>query len=361
MNSRRSITLFVFMACILLLGTAAIYINHSSQATQTAAGQDRLLATVNGVTISGTQVQEASRKELDDLKLQKLKAEAEFTQRRYDILQSKLEQLVDDELLKAESAKRGVSKEELLKTEVDSKVQDPTKAEVDQFYQVNKARIRNSEEAVEPQIRAYLRRQKRQEAYQSFISHLKDQYSVKTFLKPFRRQVEVDGHPSKGPAGAPVTIVEFSDFQCPYCSKMANALKDVENHYGDKVRLVYRQFPISSLHPNAENAAEASLCAAEQGHFWDMYNLMFQDQQNLQISALKKKAAQIGLNTKQFDECLQSGKYKSQIQKDIEDGVRVGVTGTPGVFINGRPIPGLVPYKTLAKIIDEELEKNGQS
>jgi protein-disulfide isomerase len=158
----------------------------------------------------------------------------------------------------------------------------------------------------------------------------------------------------RGDAKAPLTIVEFSDFECPYCSKLFSTLKLVEKNYGEKVRLVYRQFPLAN-HPNAQKAAEAALCANEQGHFWEMHDLMFQEQRALEVPDLKAKAASLKLDAAIFDKCLDSGRHVDRVKQDIMDGSRAGVTGTPAMFINGRFISGAVPYEDLAKIIDAEL------
>ena len=159
-----------------------------------------------------------------------------------------------------------------------------------------------------------------------------------------------------GPIDAPVTIVEFSDFQCPFCSRVIPTLKQIEESYGDKVRLVFRQFPLHRLHPQAQKAAEASLCADDQGKFWEMHDAMFADQRGLAVDSLKAKAAELELDTATFDECLDSGKYAERIETDLAEGAAVGVTGTPAMFINGRFLSGAVPYEQIAAVIDQELE-----
>ena len=124
----------------------------------------------------------------------------------------------------------------------------------------------------------------------------------------------------------------------------------------DKVRIVFRQFPLTSIHPQAQKAAEASLCAADQDKFWEMHDAMFQDQSNLQIDKLKEKAASLGLDTEVFNGCIDSSKYTEKVAEDLQEGSRAGVTGTPAVFINGRFLSGAQPFETLAKIIEEELD-----
>jgi protein-disulfide isomerase len=137
---------------------------------------------------------------------------------------------------------------------------------------------------------------------------------------------------------------------------MLGTIKHVQERYGEQVRLVYRQFPLNSIHPNAQRAAEASLCANEQGKFWEMHDLMFEDQSGLSAEALTQKAESLELDGTTFQQCLSSNKYAEQVKQDVMAGTVVGVTGTPAVFINGRPLVGNVPYSDVAQIIDDELK-----
>jgi protein-disulfide isomerase len=169
--------------------------------------------------------------------------------------------------------------------------------------------------------------------------------------------VTADG-PAIGPANAPVTIVEFTDFECPFCSRVVPTLEQVREKYGDKVRLVFRQFPLD-MHPNARKAAEASLCAQEQGKFREMHDAMFQNQKQLAVNLLQSKAAELGMNAEEFKACLESGKFASRVEADVRAGVAVGVSGTPALFINGRLVSGAVPLEQIIQVIDDELRRKG--
>ncbi len=178
------------------------------------------------------------------------------------------------------------------------------------------------------------------------------------YLEPFRVELDNDGSPVKGPADAPVALVEFSDFECPFCARFYRTLKQLEENYGDRLRIVYRQSPIKSIHLYAFDAAEASLCAHDQGRFWEMHDLLFEEQDQLDMESLKEKAGRLGLDQQGFDDCLESGKYTDQIQRDLSEGQSVGVTGTPALFVNGIFVPGgAVPYETIAAAIDRELQR----
>ena len=159
------------------------------------------------------------------------------------------------------------------------------------------------------------------------------------------------GEHIRGNAKAPVTLVEYSDFECPYCARHYPILKQILEEYGDKVKLIYKHFPLS-FHPNAQKAAEASECAAEKGKFWEMHDKIFDNQQALSLQSLKQWADEIGLNSSDFNTCLDSGKYFDKVQKDAAEGAKLGVQGTPATFVNGQMVEGSVPIETLKATID---------
>jgi protein-disulfide isomerase len=162
-----------------------------------------------------------------------------------------------------------------------------------------------------------------------------------------------------GPEDAPVTLVEFSDFECPYCAQFYRTLKQLAENYSGRLRVVYRQFPIRT-HPNAYAAAEASLCAHDQGEFWAMHDVMFEDQDNLDPTSLREKAERIGLDLEQYDTCLASERHAERIDRDRREARRLGVDGTPAIFVNGVPLAvGAPAYSVAARAIDEELSRAG--
>jgi len=168
-----------------------------------------------------------------------------------------------------------------------------------------------------------------------------------------------DDDPVKGEKTAKLTIIEFSDFQCPFCAKFYNdAYKQIDTEYikTGKVKLVFRDFPLG-FHENAHKAAEAAECADEQGKFWEMHDKIFENQQAITISDLKKYAGELNLDKQKFDNCLDTDKYKAEVDKDMEDGSKAGVSGTPSFFINGQSISGAMPFEEFKKIIDAELAK----
>ena len=160
--------------------------------------------------------------------------------------------------------------------------------------------------------------------------------------------------PSFGPVDAPVTVVEFSDFQCPYCTKAAEAVDEIKKAYPDKVRVVFRQFPLS-FHKDAHLAAQAALAAGEQGKFWEYHDLLFANQQALGREDLEKYAKEVGLDMKKFTTALDEGTYKEQVDKDLELGKQVAVQGTPTMFLNGQRVANATDFNSIKVMIDKEL------
>ena len=314
-------------------------------------------AVVNGETITADQVKKAAANDLENLELRKLQAESQFERDQHTIYERTLTRIIDNKLLDAEAKKRGVNVEDLLRSEVESKVTPPTEKEISDFYEANKARISIGPEEAKRQLVPYLTQQHRDEAYAAFTEKLRKDYKVETDLEPLRSSIATQGFPSLGPATAPVTIVEFSDFECPYCGALFPTLKKIEADFAGRIRVVYRQMPLESIHPHAEKAAEASLCANDQQKFWELHDAMFQDNKHLEINDLKQKAALLKLDAQAFNACLDSSKYAHAVENDVHEGVKLGITGTPVMFINGRFFGGVQPYEDIAKAITEELER----
>lgn len=317
-----------------------------------AADRSETLATVDGDTVTMADVEELAANELAQL-------EHDYRLQRHQLVATHLDQLVRDRLLAAEAEARGVTADELVAAETEG-VEPVTEEEVTEWYNRNAASLGGrSLEELYPQIVDYLEGTRRQQRVNQLIQRLRQEREVVVLFEPFRVELRNVGAPAQGPASAPVTLTEFSDFECPYCARFFPTLQRLKENYGDRLRIVYRQFPLNT-HPNAYPAALASLCAYEQDRFWEMHDLMFAEQDRLEVESLKEKAGRLGLDRARFDTCLDSAHYAERVQQDILEGSRVGVQGTPAVYVNGIPVPrGVAPYSVIAGMIDEELERAG--
>jgi protein-disulfide isomerase len=307
------------------------------------------LAEVDGIAITAEEVEKPLAAQLSKLEEQ-----------IYNLKRQKVEALINEKLLANEAAKRKLTVPALLDAEVTSKVGLVTEQEIEKFYQENKGQIKGEQTEVREKIRTYLQNQKLTAKREEFLRSLRGQAKVVVNLKPppiQRVEVSVQGAPFKGGDKAPVTIVEFSDFHCPFCKQVVSTLAKLEAQYGEKIKLAFRDFPIESLHPEASKAHEAARCANEQGKFWPYHDKLFAGPSKSSPEILKGFAKEVGLNGAAFEACLNSGKHQAAITKDIEEGQRLGVTGTPAFFINGRLFTGAQPLEAFARVIDEELAR----
>ncbi len=308
------------------------------------AKNQKPLAVIDGQPVSEDDLQPYVQGQLRPLREQE-----------YQIKSKALDNLVNQKLLEAEAKKKGVTTDKLLEQEVDSKVAEPTDAEVNAVYLVQKAQLNRPFPEVKPQLTQALKQAKIQQARQDYSSRLREQAKVSILLSPPRTEVGFDPARVRGNPKAKVMVVEFSDFQCPYCSQVEATLKSVLAKHEGVVALAFRDMPIQQIHPQALMAAEAARCAGEQGKFWEYHDLLFGDQSSLDRNGLVAKAAKLHLDEKQFDACLTTEKYKAQIQQDSQDGMRAGVSGTPGFFINGIFLSGTQPEAIFEKAIQEQL------
>jgi protein-disulfide isomerase len=312
---------------------------------EATSGADSVAATVAGTPIALAEVEDLVRPQLMDLRA-----------REHQLRSQALDALITRTLIEKEAKARGVTPEALDQAEVTAKVK-VTDAEIQSLYAANKARLGSKSEADGlEQVRSALIQQRQTERRNAFARELRARYDVKVLLEPHRVPVELAGAPVRGNPNAPVTIVEFSDFQCPYCVRARPTVARVREVYGDKVRFVFRHYPLD-FHPEAQKAGEAAACAGEQDRFWQMHDRLWENPQQLGVPELKAHAQALGMDAPAFSACLDSGRHASLVERDFEAGQAYGVSGTPAFFINGRPLIGAQPFEAFQAVIDDELAR----
>jgi len=285
------------------------------------------------------------------------------TQEEYDLRSRVLDVMIGDYLVEQEAKKRGVTSDELLKEELPKRVTEVTEADLQAAYMQMRGQMNGASlEQVRPALKAYLERQRQTSAHAAFVAELRAKASgIDVALEPPRYTVPPSAEqPVRGPADAPVEIVEFSDFQCPFCGRAEPTLKEIRKNFGDKVKIVFRDFPLTSIHPQAYLAAEAGECARQQGKFWEFHDALFANQRALKEDDLKQRAAEVGLDAAKFAACLDGGHAKPHVDADMKEGEALGVSSTPAFFINGRYVAGALPYATFEEIIKDELARKKQ-
>jgi len=262
-----------------------------------------------------------------------------------------LEQYIDDQLLEMQAKKESVSVDELLKRHVSVNVKEPTEDQL-RFY-FEGVQTDETYEAARPKILDTIHQLRMSKAKEAYITELRAEYGVVVELNQPSAHVEVGNAPRLGPEKAAVQIVEFADYECPYCQKVNEDLNKVRDQFGDQVSLVYKDFPLP-MHPLAFKAAQAARCAGVQGKFWEYHDSLFQTKR-LQLSDLKLEARELKLDTARFDQCLDSGEQLAVVKKDAQEGQRLGLTGTPSFFVNGHFMSGAIGYSKLRETVLQEL------
>jgi protein-disulfide isomerase len=276
----------------------------------------------------------------------------------YEKRRSALDQLLEDKVMEEEAKRRGITVDDLVNTEIVTKARNITDQEVSTYYEAFKddAAIRGkSLEEAEAIIRQSLVQKRMTSLKEEMLDGLYADAGLRVALVPPRIEVEIpEGEPTKGPADAPITIVEFSDFECGYCKRVEKTVDQLFVDYPGQIRVIYRDFPIRN-HMRAEPAAIAARCAGDQGKYWEYHSNLFQVSGNLLDDDLKSRAEQLGLDMVSFNQCFDNDVYKDAVRLSFAHGSAVGVKGTPTFFINGRRLAGAKPIGDFKEIIDEEL------
>lgn len=275
----------------------------------------------------------------------------------YEIKSRALEKLINQRLLEAAGKEKGVPADKIVELEVDSKLGEPTDSEVQAFYLGQKDRMSRPFDDVKAELRQALKQTRLQQAREDYMQRLWHDADVGILLAPPKTEMGFDPSRLRGDPKASVTIVEFSDFQCPYCRESYPIMKDLLLKYPGQIKIAYRDFPLRESHPHAQMAAEAARCANEQGKFWEYHDLLFSNPEKLDRAGLLQQAHALKLDDKLFESCLDSGKFRAAIDEDIRAGTGAHVEGTPAFFINGVLLSGVQSESVFESKIHAELTR----
>ena len=307
-----------------------------------------VVATINGQNVTEEQLIGDDRLDFFDLK-----------KREYDLKMERLNKLMVEMILGADAKKAGMSTQDYIDKKVVGGEIKISPSDYKKFVAEKHIPEAQINDQVKERIMNYLKEMKKQDLVQNAIAKETKSSPVEVYFAKPKMQVNVDpgqGSPMWGKEGAKVTIVEFSDFQCPFCGRANDTVDQIQKKYSGKIKMYFRQFPLP-MHKDARPTAEASLCVNEQGSdkFWKFNDIAFKNQDKLDAANLTKFAKQAGADEKKFSDCVAAKKFSAKVQEDMQYGEKIGVRSTPTFFINGQLVSGAVPIETFSEVIDDEL------
>jgi len=340
---KKSLFFNMFMLVCLISGCSkGLCPTKSSDATS----ESSVVANFNGTPILLSDVDSSIKSQLQ-----------QFDTQIYQIRKRGLDSLIETKLIEEAAKKEGKTSEDYIKENITSKIQEPSEETIRSIYDSKKGDNAIPFDKAKEQIIAYLKNNQQNVEKEKLLANLRKDAKVEVLLSAPRTAVNISKDaPSVGPKDAPVTIVEFSDYQCPFCGRVRSTIWELVDEYKDKIRYVFMDFPLS-FHKQSEKAHEAALCAGEQDKYFEYNKKLFANQRALAMTDLKKHATDLSLNSKKFDKCLDSGKFEQTVMNHLKAGMEAGVSGTPAYFINGIMISGAQPKQEFVTIIESELKK----
>lgn len=334
--------LVLFLSAWALLACSATGQEAAATAAATDAG-DEIVATIDG----------------DPIRVSDLGINGELTRLRQEEYQAKVngvESKIAEMLLHKDADRLGLTFEAYLEQEIGAKIEGPTDEQVQRFYDQQKARIGRPLEEVRSQIERMLQQELVRQAHNELVAKLREGVDIQVTVDPPRIEVAAETVRVRGPENAPISIIEFSDFQCPFCRQVQPALAELQTRYGDKIRWAFKDLPLSSIHPHAQGAAEAARCAADQGKFWEFRAAMFASA-SITPELFQTTADGLGVNADEFKTCVASGRHRAAVLADSEEAAALGISGTPAFVINGVLLSGAQPLENFVVVIDRELAR----
>jgi len=308
-------------------------------------GEGGVAAVVGGERITIEELNDAARDRL-------ARIDTEIYQAKRQVLDT----LIEERLIASAAKKKGIGVDEFMRQEVDAAVPVPTEDEVRALYDARKGATTQSYEEVRDDLLDYLSQNRKAQAQAELLASLREGADIEIKLSPPRVDMEIGDVPIIGEEGAKVTVVEFSDYQCPFCKRVRPTVWRIVDEYKDDLRYAFMDYPLS-FHRDAKKAHEAARCAGEQGKYYEYNRKVFENQVKMKVDDLRKYAKQLNLDMEKFNRCLDSGKHAATVEKMIEKGTKAGVAGTPAFFINGIMLSGARPYESFKEIIDMEMKR----
>jgi protein-disulfide isomerase len=295
--------------------------------------------------VSGVKLTMADLEQKEGPKLLQARYQYYMNQRRA------LDQLIDDKLLEIEAAKQHISVDQLLATQVYKNVKDPTEDQLQVYYEGLDSN--EAYEAVRDRVLEHIRELRQTKARAAYVATLRSNANPIVLLAPPTADVNLQNAYIHGDKTAPVKLIEFADYECPYCQKITPDLQKLEKEYGSRLAIAYKDFPLP-MHHTSQKAAEAARCAGEQGKFWEYHDVLFYSKQ-LGIPDLKEHARVLKLDGERFDKCLDDGVETAAVKKDLEEAQHFGLTGTPSFFVNGHFFSGAADYSILREMVEQQM------
>jgi protein-disulfide isomerase len=330
-----------------LLMTSAL-VACAQQPESASSGSNEVAARFGDQVITLAEVEEAAGGQLLQLE-----------QQMFQVKDQQLRSMIFNALVDTAAAAEGISSDEYLKREITDKIPQPTDEQIKQVMDQYRAQLNPDEAQARQQVVAYLQQQGRAQQEQALKTRLFDEANVQVLLDPPRvKPVVQASNPSRGPADAPIVFIEYTDFQCPYCGRVQPTIDALTERYGDRMVHVFKNLPLP-MHQQAELAAEAALCAGDQGKFWELHDWLFANKSNISRDTLMAEAGTLSLDVDAFGTCLDSRTHQAQVEADAAEANRFGIRGTPGFAINGRVVTGAQPFEAFVEIFDDELRRAG--
>ena len=345
---RLNLRLVALTVIIIAFGASCTKGNTKPSYKYKAASSDGVAVKVGDITITEAELMKGLETDLYELE-----------NKKFDLKFNKVNSMVIEKLMANDPKKKGLTNDEYMEKYITSKI-EITANDINNFIKEKNIPAQQVNPQIKERIKQYLMVEKKKGALDEWLGEKTKSTPIEVFFNKPRRpsfDVKVGNAPFIGDKDAKVEVVEFSDFQCPFCSKASVILKQIKQKYGKKVKIAFKQYPLP-FHAQAKGASVAALCANEQKteFFWKLHDAMFADQSKLAINDIKTSAKKIGVDSAKFDKCLDSNKYLAQVEADIKQGQEIGVKSTPTFFVNGQLIQGAQPIEVFSEIIDAELK-----